>query len=93
MMGLARSFYDAWVVLMLWSWFIVPLGAVRIHYWHAYGLDLVIGLMAVPGSAIVFARTEDGDAYQSSLRAFSAVLAGYTVALGVGFCAHKFMGG
>jgi hypothetical protein len=35
----------AFTLWMAWGWFIVPLGVVRIGYWHTYGLILTVGLM------------------------------------------------
>lgn len=42
--GLLFAVYNAWVLTVLWTWFIVPLGAKALTIAHAYGLTLVAGL-------------------------------------------------
>lgn len=37
--------YNAWVLTILWSWFIVPLGVKALSVAHAYGVTLVTGLI------------------------------------------------
>lgn len=37
--------YNAWVLTILWGWFIVPLGVKSLSIAHAYGFTLVIGLI------------------------------------------------
>lgn len=37
--------YNAWVLTMLWGWFIVPLGVKSLSIAHAYGFTLVTGLI------------------------------------------------
>lgn len=91
--GITRTFYDAWVVLLLWGWFIAPLGAVKITYWHAYGLDVMIGVASFPACAMIYART-DGDMEEGhAKKSIFFGLGTYTTALAFGFLAHKMMGG
>ena len=37
--------YNAWVLTILWGWFIVPLGVKSLSIAHAYGFTLVTGLI------------------------------------------------
>lgn len=37
--------YNAWVLTILWGWFIVPLGVKSLSVAHAYGFTLVTGLI------------------------------------------------
>lgn len=37
--------YNAWVLTILWSWFIVPLGVKALSIAHACGFTLVTGLI------------------------------------------------
>lgn len=37
--------YNAWVLTILWGWFIVPLGIKSLSIAHAYGFTLVTGLI------------------------------------------------
>ena len=37
--------YNAWVLTILWGWFIVPLGVKSLSIPHAYGFTLVTGLI------------------------------------------------
>lgn len=39
------AIYNAWVLSILWAWFIVPLGVKSLSIAHAYGLTLVTGLI------------------------------------------------
>lgn len=39
------AIYNAWVLSILWGWFIVPLGVKSLSIAHAYGLTLVTGLI------------------------------------------------
>lgn len=47
--GIAALFlyciYNAWVLTILWGWFIVPLGVKSLTIAHAYGFTLVTGLI------------------------------------------------
>lgn len=38
------AIYNAWVLSILWGWFIVPLGVKSLSIAHAYGVTLVAGL-------------------------------------------------
>lgn len=37
--------YKAYVMSLLWVWFIVPLGAPSLNMWHMYGLIVMYGSM------------------------------------------------
>lgn len=43
--ALLLMFYGAFVVMALWGWFVVPLGAPPINMAHAFGLAAFAGMM------------------------------------------------
>lgn len=85
---MARSFFDAFVLWKLWTWFIVPLGVVHISYWHAYGLDVFFGLIAA--GAVVYYGKDQTENDRFELIVGKAV--GFAFALGAGYVAHKLAG-
>jgi len=56
--GIPASYaLKGWAWLMLWGWFVQPLGAPAVTYWHALGLALVASLfMSNSSSPIETAR-------------------------------------
>lgn len=40
-------FVHVWAVSTMWLWFVVPLGATPIGYWHTFGLSLFVGLFTM----------------------------------------------
>lgn len=34
--------FSGWALFSLWTWFMVPLGAVSFGFWHAVGLSILI---------------------------------------------------
>ena len=47
--ALIGRFLFAGVLLLLWSWFIVPLGVRHISYWHSFGLTALISFVRYSG--------------------------------------------
>lgn len=43
---------DAWVIVRLWTWFVVPLGAVAITMRTAVGMDLIANLIHRPHTSM-----------------------------------------
>ena len=39
------TLYRGWILLLLWGWFIIPLGAPGITMAHALGISLIIGFI------------------------------------------------
>lgn len=37
----------AWGLWLMWAWFILPLGAPHLGYWHAMGLDAALALITM----------------------------------------------
>jgi len=89
-LALARSLYDAWVLLMLWGWFIVPLGAPRINFWHAYGIDVFVSYFLSNIVLAVYADKQKTGPEQIT-GVFQRGVA-YTLILGLGYCAHSWGG-
>ena len=42
-------FLNAYVILLFWNWFVVPLGPKPLGYWHALGLTLFVGFIRYGG--------------------------------------------
>lgn len=42
--GLLFAVYNAWVLSILWAWFVVPLGVKAIGIAHAYGITQLVSL-------------------------------------------------
>lgn len=38
-----------WVILSYWAWFIIPLGAPAIGFWHALGASALVGYLTMQG--------------------------------------------
>lgn len=84
---------SAYTLMMLWTWFLVPLGVVSIGMVHAYGLSILIKYATMQGSDMLVIsgnKKEDG-AYvsNSELALLNIVLS--IVLLGLGFTASLFM--
>jgi hypothetical protein len=70
----------AWVLTVLWGWFVVPLGVPAIDAWHAFGLSLLMELFT-------YRRSKD-DPLDGLTAALAEALALYAIALGLGQLAH-----
>lgn len=46
-LALVLTFFSSLVVQLWWQWFVVPLGAPSITYWHAFGLSSVFTMISV----------------------------------------------
>lgn len=44
-LGIGAMFLEGRVLCDLWRWFVVPLGAMPLRYWHAMGLALVVNML------------------------------------------------
>lgn len=44
--GIAGVFVNGLAAMLLWGWFVAPIGVMAIGYWHAIGVSLVVGLLA-----------------------------------------------
>jgi hypothetical protein len=74
------------VVRDLWLWFVVPLGAPTLGFWHAMGLS---GLIALLTHQIVASGLEDEE-HGWAFRLLVLVIA-YLFAWGLGWLIHSFM--
>ena len=76
---LGSAFLGAWALVLMWRWFIVPIGAPAIGYWNAMGVGLVSALlMHAPG------RVRTGTTLERGVEAVLQPL----VVLGVGALIH-----
>lgn len=74
-------FYSSYVLTLLWSWFIVPLGVVNITIPWAIGLSCLAGMYkGIP------AQNEDSGWYELIMPVIAT-----TLFLIIGFFAHKIM--
>ena len=83
---------SAYTLMMLWTWFLVPLGVVSIGMAHAYGLSILIKYATMQGSDIlVLIKNKEGSGYVSTpeIAVLNIVLS--LVLLGLGFTAAQFM--
>lgn len=85
--------WNGYVLSVLWSWFIVPLGVVSITIAWAIGLSVVIGLFKATVSNTSETSNNSADKswtdilISTSIRAFVPGL----VSLGLGYVVHLFM--
>ena len=42
LLSIAIGFLEAIIFKFMWGWFIIPLGAPLINFWHSYGILLMI---------------------------------------------------
>lgn len=75
-LAVGLTLLNGFVWWMLWRWFVVPLGAPSIAYWHAFGLSLFTAWMRIYSS--------DGNTEELK-RGWerSAVLAGKAIGMGL----------
>jgi hypothetical protein len=74
--------WRAWVLMVMWEWFVSPFGAAAIGMAHAAGLSLLLGYVTKEG-----AKTEEktlGDH-------IATALVGPGLALAFGWVFHAFM--
>jgi len=45
------------VICDMWRWFMVPLGVIQIHHWHAFGLNSLVGMFLLG----IHLRMQDSD--------------------------------
>jgi hypothetical protein len=91
LISFGRSFLDALAFLLLWKWFVVPLGFPAVGYWHAYGLDLFIGLL-IGFQVSTAARVEAEKALDDETRLGWAVTKVIAVGLVIGMAALVRLG-
>lgn len=48
-------------IMVLWNWFMVPLGVVPIHYWWAFGLSSLIACFYARTSLLTYNNTPQED--------------------------------
>lgn len=83
--GIARSFLEAWTLMLAWLWFIVPLGLAPLSYGKAYGLDIAFGVVALSSFRSGFVSKEETKSLtNTSITKVFATLMG----LGIAYVAH-----
>ena len=82
------SFYKAYVITVLWAWFIIPFGVMGITFWHACGLMGVISMLTMKFDV---SKDENSIDIKKSISDSIAYALIYTIALGSGWIYHTFM--
>lgn len=86
---LVNSFAGPFVLMLLWNWFVVKIGAPHITYWLAFGLDVTIGFV-FSGDTKKNEKVITNDAeYMFLLSIYSA--SNIIVALVLGYVVHLFV--
>lgn len=84
---------SAYTLMMLWTWFLVPLGVASIGMIHAYGLSILVKYATMQGSDILVVGKNKKGAVgyfsSSEISVMNIVLS--LVLLGLGFTAAQFM--
>jgi hypothetical protein len=81
------SILRGWVLSILWSWFVVPMGAPVVGITHAIGISMVVSFLTY--------QHIDNDSDKSGIETTIALcLSGLiqsVLALGLGWVVHSFM--
>lgn len=84
---------SAYTLMMLWTWFLVPLGVTGIGMVHAYGLSILVKYATIQGSDILLMgnNKKGSSGYVSSPKVAVMHIAVALVLLGLGFTSAQFM--
>lgn len=85
LLGVGAGLANTAMKLVLYRWFLVPLGAPDLTFWHAYGVVLLYGLFTIPGYAHIIAAEQHpaSEARQIALRLLSMLM--HLVSVGLGW--------
>jgi hypothetical protein len=86
LLAAAITLWEAFVLMVLWGWFIVPLGVKAVGMAHAIGLTLIASLLTHQAPSDL----DDRDRISKSMR---WSIAGPAIALVVGWVARMAGGG
>jgi hypothetical protein len=79
-----------WAAMLNWNWFAPTLGAPRVGFWQAFGLTMIAQcLQRSPPQE----KVEDEDPVELVVKAFARMVVRFLVMAGIGWFAHKMMGG
>jgi hypothetical protein len=96
LIGLVSTLIRAVVFMLMWSWFIVPLGAPALGYWHALGLVFTYNSLAdtIDTDRIQtwLELRDDGVLHAYSLCASAITTATCLLILALGFICRLIMG-
>ena len=76
---------EAFAILLLWTWFIVPLGCPSITIFHAFGMGLFATLLCHQYADITNKEDKQGDI-------ISYLLSKPLVCIAIGYFVHLLMG-
>lgn len=77
-----------WVIMLLWGWFIAPLGVASIGLWHAIGLNVLVGFLKTPQ-----VYNDDKSPLESMAALIMTRIFMAPLVLGVGWVVLQLMGG
>ncbi len=89
LLWLIGTFWGGFVAAKLWFWFMVPLGAVHITYWHAVGLSALLSVFL--GSRGLDRENDPAKYGQKITHGFVCALLIPAVCLASGWVAHANM--
>ena len=87
---LGHTFFSGFVILKLWTWFMVPLGLPAIAFYHAIGLDMLFA--AFKGIQLV--KSDETDREKLLIHSSGVVVASFVylgICLLLGYLAHILM--
>ena len=82
------SLLNGFVFWKLWEWFVTPIGAPQLGYWHAWGLGLFGTWLAVVGHQTTVAQAREQQA-ELGVLLFAKTMT-MLIILGTGYLAHRF---
>lgn len=86
-LGFGAAVWDAFVLVQLWGWFVVPLGVVEIGLFHALGLLLVASLATYQNITNLAKSSEDTASQVANGIAYVIVMPAFTLLFG--WAAHS----
>jgi hypothetical protein len=93
LVALPLAAWKGWVLVKLWAWFVLPLGAPMINMWHAAGLAMLLSWLA-DSSAAYSTAMQKTNTHSPKMRFWVMTLLGVFVPLlmwAYGAIYHSFM--
>ena len=81
------ALWSGYVLSVMWAWFIVPLGAVSIGVWHAFGISVLVDLLTFKQPQ---EKVDDSKRPSPGVRIATSLFVPLIV-LGFGWAAHAMM--
>lgn len=80
--GIFTMLISPLVFMMMWNWYVVPLGVIRLHYWLSFGFLMTIDFaLVMPSQISSKSLKHDADhSYNLAIYGLSSVI--YTALIG-----------